>query len=52
MGGARRGRGQLIGLVVIGVLTLGCGLLAGALIKLTGTTRLAYEDREEFTGFE
>jgi len=26
--------------------------LSGATIKFTGTTRLAYEDREEFTGLE
>ena len=43
---------QLIGIVVTVALALGCGLLAGALIKFTGTTRLAYEDREEFTGVE
>ncbi|NQU42803.1 ammonium transporter [bacterium] len=45
-------RAQLIGIVVTVAIALGCGLLAGALIKLTGTTRLAYEDREEFTGLE
>ncbi|MEI6147987.1 MAG: ammonium transporter, partial [bacterium] len=43
---------QLIGIVITVVLALGCGLLAGALIKLTGTTRMAYSDREEFTGVE
>jgi ammonium transporter Rh len=43
---------QSIGMVVTVALALGCGLLAGALIKFTGTTRLAYEDREEFTGLE
>lgn len=43
---------QLIGIVVTVALALGCGLIAGALIKFTGTTRLAYEDREEFTGLE
>ena len=43
---------QLIGIVVTVALALGCGLLAGVMIKFTGTTRLAYEDREEFTGLE
>jgi len=43
---------QLIGIVVTVALALGCGLLAGVLIKITGTTRLAYEDREEFSGLE
>ena len=43
---------QLIGIVVTVALALGCGLLAGALVRLTGTTRLAYEDREEFAGVE
>jgi len=43
---------QLIGIVVTVAIALGCGLLAGAMIKFTGTTRLAYEDREEFTGLE
>jgi len=43
---------QLIGIVVTLALALGCGLLAGLLIKITGTTRLAYEDREEFSGVE
>jgi len=43
---------QFIGIVVTIALALGCGLLAGALIKFTGTTRLAYEDREEFIGLE
>lgn len=43
---------QLIGIGVTVALALGCGLVAGALIKLTGTTRLAYEDREEFSGVE
>ncbi len=40
---------QLIGIAVTVTLALACGLLAGALIKLTGMARLAYEDREEFT---
>jgi ammonium transporter Rh len=43
---------QLIGIAVTIALALGCGLLAGALIKLTGTTRLAYDDRELFSNFE
>ena len=43
---------QLIGIVVTVAIALGCGLLAGAMIKFTGTTPLAYEDREEFTGLE
>jgi ammonium transporter Rh len=43
---------QLVGIGVTVALALGCGLLAGALIKVTGTKRLAYEDREEFTGVE
>ncbi len=41
---------QLIGIGITVALALGCGLLAGVLIKLTGTTRLAYEDRDEFSG--
>ena len=40
---------QFIGIVVSVTLALGCGLLAGKLIKATGTTQLAYEDSEEFT---
>lgn len=43
---------QLAGIAVTVVLALGCGLLAGGLIRVTGTTRLAYEDREEFGGVE
>lgn len=43
---------QLMGIAVTLALALGGGLLAGALIKLTGTTRVAYEDREEFCGVE
>jgi ammonium transporter Rh len=41
---------QLIGIGVTVALALGCGLLAGALIKVTGSLRLAYEDREDFGG--
>lgn len=40
---------QFIGIVVSVTLALACGLLAGKLIKATGTTQLAYEDSEEFT---
>ena len=43
---------QLIGIVVTVALALGCGLLAGVLIKITGTTRLAYEDSEDFCGVQ
>ncbi len=43
---------QLIGIVVTVAIALGCGLLSGVLIKITGTTRLAYDDREEFSGIE
>ncbi|MEI6810203.1 MAG: ammonium transporter [bacterium] len=45
-------RAQLIGIAVTIVLALSCGLLAGALIKVTGTTRLAYDDHEDFAGLE
>jgi len=45
-------RAQLIGIVVTVASALVGGLVAGALIRCTGTTRLAYEDREEFTGVE
>jgi ammonium transporter Rh len=41
---------QLIGIAVTIVLALGSGLIAGALISITGTTRLAYEDSEAFCG--
>ena len=41
---------QLIGIGVTVALALVCGLLAGALIKLTGTAQNAYEDRGEFEG--
>jgi ammonium transporter Rh len=43
---------QLAGIAVTLVLAVGCGLLSGLLVKVTGTTRLAYEDREEFAGVE
>jgi len=39
---------QLIGIAVTVALALGCGLLAGTLIKITGTTQMAYDDHEEF----
>ncbi len=42
-------RVQFIGIIVSVTLALGCGLLAGKLIKVTGTTELAYEDSVEFT---
>jgi len=45
-------RAQLVGIVVTVTLALVCGLIAGGLIRYTGTTRSAYEDREEFTGVE
>lgn len=41
---------QLVGIALTLVMALGCGLVAGFLIKLTGTTRLAYEDGEDFMG--
>lgn len=45
-------KAQLIGIAVTVAIALACGLAAGVLIKLTGTTRLAYEDREEFAGMD
>ena len=45
-------RAQIIGIAVTVGLALGCGLLAGVLIKITGTTRLAYEDGEDFGGVQ
>ena len=45
-------RAQLTGIAVTLALALGSGLVAGVLIRLTGTTRLAYEDRDEFTDVE
>ncbi len=41
-------KAQLVGIVVTVVLALLCGLVAGALIRVTGTTVLAYRDRDEF----
>jgi ammonium transporter Rh len=41
-------RAQLVGMAVTIALALGCGLIAGGLIKVTGAPGLAYEDREEF----
>ena len=43
---------QFIGIAFSVVLALITGLIAGALIRATGTTRLAYEDSEEFTHTE
>jgi len=43
---------QLIGIGVTLVLAIGSGLLAGALIRITGTTQVAYEDHSEFCGVE
>jgi ammonium transporter Rh len=43
---------QFIGIAFSVVLALIAGLAAGALIRATGTTRLAYEDSEEFTHTE
>jgi ammonium transporter Rh len=43
---------QFIGIAFSVVLALIAGLVAGALIRATGTTRLAYEDSEEFTHTE
>jgi ammonium transporter Rh len=40
---------QLIGITFSIVFAFVAGLIAGAVIKATGTTRLAYEDSEEFT---
>ncbi|MGH8763924.1 MAG: ammonium transporter [Nitrosospira sp.] len=40
---------QLIGIVFSVVFAFVTGLIAGAVIKATGTTHLAYEDSEEFT---
>ena len=39
---------QLIGIAVTLALAIVCGLVAGALIKVTGTTSLAYDDAESF----
>jgi ammonium transporter Rh len=43
---------QLIGIAVTLVLAIGGGLMAGGLIRVTGATRLAYEDHEDFCGTE
>ena len=43
---------QFIGIIFSVVLAFITGLIAGALIKATGTTHLAYEDSEEFTHIE
>jgi len=43
---------QLSGIVVTVALALGLGILAGYIIKATGTTKLAYEDSEEFVEAE
>jgi ammonium transporter Rh len=43
-------KAQLIGIVVTVALALVGGLVAGALIKLTGPARQAYEDHEDFGG--
>jgi ammonium transporter Rh len=45
-------KAQLIGIAITVILALACGLLSGLLIRFTGTTRLAYEDHEEFGGAE
>ncbi len=43
---------QFIGIIFSVVLALVTGTIAGMLIKATGTTRLAYEDSDEFTHVE
>jgi ammonium transporter Rh len=43
---------QFIGIIFSVALALVTGLIAGALIKATGTTHLAYEDSEEFAHCE
>jgi len=45
-------RAQLFGITVTVAIALGSGIVAGALIMLTGTARIPYEDREEFAGVE
>ncbi|MEI6644843.1 MAG: ammonium transporter, partial [bacterium] len=45
-------KAQLVGIAFTVVLALVAGMLSGLLIKFTGTTRLAYEDHEEFGGVE
>jgi ammonium transporter Rh len=39
---------QLVGIVFTLALALSSGLVAGVLIRVTGSRRLAYEDHEEF----
>jgi ammonium transporter Rh len=43
---------QFIGIIFSVMLAFIAGLTAGAIIRATGTTRLAYEDSEEFTHVE
>ena len=43
---------QFIGIVFSVTFAFITGLIAGKLIRATGTTRLAYEDSEEFTHIE
>jgi ammonium transporter Rh len=43
---------QFIGIIFSVTLAFIAGLAAGAIIKATGTTHLAYEDSEEFTHVE
>lgn len=45
-------KAQAVGIVATVAIALGCGLLAGALIRITGTTETAYEDGPEFGGVE
>lgn len=45
-------KAQLIGIAITVSLALVAGLLAGVLIRLTGSTRLAYDDSAEFTGLK
>lgn len=45
-------KAQLVGIAVTVGLALGSGLLARALIRMTGSTHSAYEDHEEFAGAE
>ena len=43
---------QLVGIAVTLALAIGAGLVAGALIRLTGTTNRAYDDAESFCDVE
>jgi ammonium transporter Rh len=43
---------QLAGIAVTLALAVACGLVAGALIRLTGTTSRAYDDAEGFSDVE